>query len=1754
MVKTVPKQEVSDGFITLSRIGEENGEVCFERGFQGGLTSVEVAAALENEYRILKTLNGNVAPRLEGNQNDDTLRFSCSADHPLVDLEPLSLPLPLRLQMATRMAHVLCQLHRHEFLHLSLRPAAFLFDRNYQQALLIDFSCSQSYPKDLTGITWFRPVIADPYFLAPEQTGLQQRPLDQRTDLYALGCVLVWLFCGEKPFFHLTDQSAIEYAHIAQRIKVCIQGVGVSENRALVDALATVITCLLEKDPGARYQSAAGVLADLEGLVREEGPSDSKFEIRSRGRSDRLHLPQYIYGREAEVAHLMDAFERVMEGPSEALLIAGYSGVGKSALVNEIRYPVLKDDGLFVSGKFDQYRGGSPYSAIEQAFGQFIRNILTQSESEIEAWRIRFREALHPNAQLLVDIIPDLGVLMGPQPKPSELGSEEQQHRFNRVFLQFLKAISSAHKPLVVFIDDLQWADLASINLLRQVLADSSARYFLLLGAFRDNEVDERHPFALMLADLKREETPVSQLTLAPLCQDVLCRLISDALQQNADTVGALAGVVHEKTGGNPFFMRQFMHELYLNSLLQYDYETNDWRWSVNQISQQSGTDNVVALMVAKIGRLPECTQVALKQASCIGARFPVALMAALHGSQFGELLEPALQVGLLVPIWDNQSAQSKPPDVLRFLHDRVQQAAYSLLDRKERDQLHYRVGCLLLEDAGDEFSKIQDQQCFELVSHLNCAHSLLTAKQQRSVMELNLLAAKKAKTATAYTTAVEYLDCFFSLASFEADTMITEASIERLECLYLAGDYERAESIRPQVLSAAIDTHHEVQLQSVLITQYTRYGELNKAIGEALKALNRLGYVLPENPDMQDVGAAIQEVQALLAVNPFSTLADRPAVSDPKVVEQIEILMAMQPCCYNSGSLLFPLTILALLKLTITQGNTPHSSYVFMMYGLMCTKVLKDYSTAFEAARYSDEVASHFPASPLLEGRLQMMRSNFILPWEQPLKRSSEVREAAYNQCLEQGDYYWGVHAYIFGFYADLLVTPKLDLLLDRMTQVAKTCEKIKQPAQVYLSTLQCNLLHILSGELDNQHTLDHVPGYEMQAQAHYVANNYMCGRYDRLLGRLLQGYLFGNYSEALSVSLSADLTPADLDEGIFHEAVYNQLNLLAILALRQQNGELDNPAWQQWFDQNWPVLERWYVLNPDNFAPGYHLVNAEIAALEQNEASAYCEFEQAIIAARNCGFPLWQAIANERMGKYRLDQRQTTLGLAYLEEAVKLYQSWGAGAKAAEIQRYIRQVTPGIVISAGQQQDWRQLNDAIEEISSMQELPALSERMLAWSMQLTGAQYAALFARQDGAWQLTCDRISDGLTIQVSRGGTPVPEAMLNYCRNSGEVLLLEDARAESDFIADPYVLATGCRSVLVLPLYHYNRLLGVLYLEHRDTRNLFTAQRLRLLELLSNQFASSYNNSQLYTQLQAHNEMLEQVVEQRTSELQQKSGHLESILQALPIPYMIARRDGTMIECNNRFRAQFDLGNRLPEQVNVGEFYVSEHDRRYFMQELDQSGQVHGFECELRGLNGVKCWGLFSATYIDMNRECHIFAAISDISERKALEYQLHQQANTDPLTGVYNRRGMFTLGKQLHKSLGNDDLFLVMVDLDRFKQLNDTYGHAAGDEVLKAFTRAVARELRETDLFGRIGGEEFGLVLPHMAFNQAVAVLERIRHITEMLVVTYESEQIQVTMSAGMTRWRPDESMTEALERADARMYIAKQAGRNKIEAD
>jgi|GEM_PF-2343141 len=1463
--------------LRLSPLPGGDGRAHFRREFIRQLATFEVRELTVKEQRLLQLLDGRGAPTLTRALDDRTLELSGTADRPLSTILIRNLQLSERVRIAAAIAEAIAHWHSRDVLHLGLCPEVVLLNADYAIAELHDLSTSELFSRDSAGVDSTRKPWAHAHFLAPEQGFQFTHSIDNRTDLYSLGCLIYGLLTGQPPFAELNLAHEVSYAHVAREVDWTLVTTELAPQETL-DALIAVACKLLEKDPADRYQSAVAVSRDLARIRQADLVSLMSFMPARHNLPQRLFLPDRLYGREEEVKTLLAAFMRVEKGPSEALLVAGYSGVGKSALVYEVQAPILRNNGLFVWGKFDQLRSASPYSAIAQAFGHFLRTLLALPSAEVQQWRQTLHDALYPNAQILIDIMPELGTLLGPQPEPSPLDAEKQQNRFNAVFLQFVHTICIERKPLVVFIDDLQWADLASINLLRLLFSDVQSRYCLLLGAYRDNEVDAGHPFVQMLAAVNQDGHRVAQISLEPLSPHWLEALLSDALKLPHEEVTSLATLVHEKTRGNPFFLRQFLFELYREDLLRLDEDAERWVWSVQEIRARSITDNVVDLMIQRIARLPQAAQELLRLSACIGARFSRRLArVVLPMAAFDETLDAVRAAGLLLseraPGTDSEDSAS-----YRFLHDRVQQAAYSMVAEDERPVVHHRIGSALL-DALPEAE--WDENAYALAAHLNQAGAALRPEQRPLLAAINLAAARRAYGATAYALAVRYLEQFEGLQDAVTDQSThSAAALLRLESLYLAGEYATAEQYKKTALAACRSPAQRTRLVDVLVTQYTRYGELERAIAEGLAGLQELGQPLPEQPDMETIAAKIGTVRELLAQTSFADLAARAPVEDARLNLVIDVLIAMQPCCYNSGSLIFPITILELLELIIRHGNCAHSSYVFMMYALLCTKVLKDYETAIDAEKHAGIVGERFPPTPLVEGRLRMMRSNFVMPWGRPLQESAEERDQAYHLCLEQGDYYWGVHAYMFGFYADLFVAARLGPLLERTRNVVSTCRKIKQPAQVYLSQLQVNLLEILSGTLDNQHNLDHEPGFEQQAHEFYQQTNYMCGKYDRLLGRLLQGYLFGNYRPALQVSLAAELGPDDLDEGIFHEAAYTIFNLLCLTALELEGGTPE-PHWQTWRTQALGRLARWLDLNPATFQSPGKLLDAEQALLEQRWGDALADFERAIDAAERSGFALFQALANERCGRARARNGQVEHALPYLRESIRLYRAWGAEAKAVDIEAWCQKLSasedsyiPGVSI------DWQQVVIASQQLSGKLDEATLSALIQSWIAAVTGAQRVVLYEKDsDGVWR-TGSFTSDGQFVAAPEDAE-VPETVLNFCANSGERLLLKDACRDGDFQLDPYVQAYRCRALLALPVrLQGEEVLAAVLLEHRLTPGLFTPRHTGVVELLLAQYVISLNNSRLYRSLETINQGLEDEVRARTQELADKN---EALTQA-------------------------------------------------------------------------------------------------------------------------------------------------------------------------------------------------------------------------------------------------------------------------------
>ena len=1769
MKQIVHAANYSENFILMEKV--TGIPSCWRQAWSKKLVSFQSDMVRSNERDILIKLDGAGAPRLRDiNEIDSrshvspitndilTLDLESECEYWLPELHIKELTDHDKLNIAIALARALVKIHKANILHFSLRPGSFLISKGFCHAEIIDFSAAKLCSKSTQGISAFETANNHSSYQSPEQSYLFEKVIDNRSDLYSLGCVLYWLFSKMQPFEELDNKAGINYAHMSCSFD--FSSITMAKNKQAT-ALKEIINKLVAKAPEYRYQSSIGLLCDLQTLQTNQ--SDISLIGGADDISDRIMVPQRLYGRVAELNILMQAFERVKSGQSEVLLIGGYSGVGKSALVDEVRMPIMQSNGLFISGKFEQFQRETPYGAIALAFGGFIDYILSLPSYEVALWRERLLNALGNNSQIIIDIIPQLSQLLGLQPEPAALGAEEQQNRFNQLFLSFIHQVCTVHKPLVLFIDDLQWADSASIKLLKLILADVSSQYCLIIGAYRDNEVDERHPFIRMLTQLELGQHNITKVTLPSLSQDTLADIIADTIKQPKDHVSQLAQLIFEKTAGNPFFFKQFLNELYQSELLTFDYDKAIWRWSVERIEQQSITDNVVQLMTRQLSRLPEQSVKLLQQAACIGSEFSLDSLACLelgNTEQLNSLLRCVLKAGLIQPVLNIPKQQNHSDEKFKFLHDMVQQAAYARNSLEERQAIHYKAGCYLLEQYNKAETK---EHCFELVAHFNQAFILLDIILLNKVKQLNYQAALKAKSATAYTTAAAYLEKIFeldilidTLLQSKAQTKAPEldekltllAAIDKLECLFLSGDYERAEVFRNEVEDNCNPLELKIKLFGILITQYTRYGQLKRGIEISVQALALLQWPMLSSPSMGDITNAIKESQTTLKSTNFANLGKQKDIKDPQLLMTLDILIAMQPCCYNSGSLLFPLTILSLFKLTCQHGNSPYSSYIFMMYALLNTKVIKDYPLAFEAAKQSTDMMSHYPANPVLEGRLLMMNSNFVLPWKVPLQQSLEMRNNAYHLCLEHGDYYWGVHAYIFGFYADLLCTPSIEHLLNRSRNVVSTCELIKQPAQTYLSTLQCNLLEILQGSLDNQQNLDHEPGYEAAALDHFIDNHYMCGTYDRLLARLIQGYLFGNYQEALDIALAKDLNPEQLDEGIFHEAVYTQFNLLCILSLKQLAPESIAQHHEDWFASAWRKYQVWYAMTPENFSSGYHLIKAELAVIEQDELNAICHFEQAIYAAKRSGFALYQAIANERCGRYRLLQQQATIAKGYLQQAQSIYQVWGAHAKAADIAPLLDNAFISSSQIASQNLDWQSVVSASQDISKPLSRIELINRMLLRAVTATGAQYVALYQKQNTDWQLTAQCEQGKVSEQTSKPEL-YPKSVLNYCLNSGQTVVLKDASFEGEHLLDPYISRHQVRSVLCLLLKVRSEIVGVLYLEHKVAISLFTPQRCLAMELLAGQFAITYKNIVFYQTLKDNNKELEKAVSRRTVALDRQNQHLESVLKALPIPYVISEPDGTLLEANELFYEYFEVSKAEFEGSNSLKFYRYPRDRDRLVSQLESCGVLNDFECELKTYTDKPFWAQMSVTRVALESGQGIFSAISDISSRKKRERILVQQASTDPLTGAYNRRGLNELATNLKLSEQSQDMCVAMLDLDNFKKLNDTFGHAAGDEVLKEFVSKLKLHLRDEDVLGRVGGEEFALVLKGLDIVQAKVAMERICMFTEQMSVPFNNIEIKFTVSIGLATWHQEETLDYSIKRADSALYKAKQGGRN-----
>ncbi|MBD2102482.1 hybrid sensor histidine kinase/response regulator [Leptolyngbya sp. FACHB-261] len=1483
---------------------------------------LEEIARLKHEYKILQTLDieGVIKPlTLEIDQNGLALVLE---DFGGVSLEQLleSKPLPLVefLNIAIQLASTLAELHQNQIIHKDLNPRNILINPQTRQVKIIDFSISSYLPQE-------NQTVVDPAllegtlaYLSPEQTGRMNRAVDYRTDFYSLGATFYEMLTGQLPF-PVTDPLALVHSHIA---KAPIPPSHI--NSCIPQAVCALVMKLLAKTAEERYQSALGLKADLltcQQMLQASGRIAS-FQIGQLDWSSQFLIPQKLYGRENEVAMLAAAFDRVSNGAAEIMLVSGYSGIGKSSLVNEVHKPIVRQRGYFISGKFDQFKRDIAYASLIQAFRDLMRQLLTESANVIQSWRVKFLAALGSNSQVIIDVIPEVEQIIGAQPPIPQLGVTETQNRFNRVFQQFIQVLTQPEHPLVLFLDDLQWADSASLKLVHLLLSSPYSKYFLVIGTYRDNEVNSAHPLMLMLEETRQAGVTVNNVTLQPLNHAHITQLISDTLHRKPEETNSLAELTVDKTQGNPFFLTQFLKSLYQENLLFFNFDRGCWQWDIACLQATDITDNVVELMISRIQRLSQKAQNVLQLAACIGEKFTLNVLAIVNEKSQLETareLREALESGLIlslseaykIPVeLDLEALKTLGLDPLeityKFLHDRVQQAAYSLIPEEQKKQTHLRIGRLLLQNTPLE---LQRENVFDLVNQLNFGTDLLSSDSERYKLAiLNLIAGRKAKVATAYEAAANYLEVGLSLltaSSWDRQYQLTlSLHEEAAESAFLNGKFEEMEQLTEVVLQQAKTLLDRVKVYEIRIKTCEVQRKLLEAVKLGLQVLKILGIQLNEFPTPQDIQAAVEETAANLVGKEVRDLINLPLMTDPNKLAALRLIASLVPAAYQAAPALFILMACQQVNLSIQYGNTSLSASGFADYGIVFSGLLQDIEAGYRFGQLALELMNLLNAR---EVRCQTLFkvSTFIIHWKHHVRETLSLLEDAYLSGLENGDLAHTGYAASFKCQYAYWSGTELQKLEQEMTSYGRTIAEINQETALKWHQIFHQVVLNLIGAVKKPYRLLGEVYDEEQLLPLHMQLNERTTIYYVFLNKAILCYWFGEFLQAVENIAQAEQYMNGVTGWIVVPLFYFY-DSLTHLAIHSSASHTEREILLERVVRNQEKMQRWAEHAPMNFHHKYQLVEAEKARVLEKIVKAMALYDSAIAGAREQGYIQEEALGNELAAKFYFSQGREKIARVYLIESYYAYLRWGAMAKVRDLEERYPQTlfqalkrensdhtqtepitSPGSIGSAPAL-DLATVMKASQALSGEIVLDKLLKKLMQIVLESAGAQKGFLLLDKAGqlfleaAGGTAVEEMTVRQLVPLEVTETPehslLPISVINYVARTQEPVVLSDATTDKLFADDAYITRQGSKSVLCMPILHQGKRTGILYLENNLTIGAFTSNRLEILQLLSAQAAISIENARLYSDLEAVNRTLEAKVVSRTQELQEKNLHLQ------------------------------------------------------------------------------------------------------------------------------------------------------------------------------------------------------------------------------------------------------------------------------------
>jgi PAS domain S-box-containing protein len=1458
------------------------GDLSLYRGSGNGLAPILLVAAeetslgcierLEHEYALKAELDADWAARpvvLSRHNDRMTLVLEDPGGTPADRLLGRPLDVSHFLRIAIPLAGALRRVHERGLIHKDIKPANILVDTASGGVWLTGFGIASRLPREHQAPAPPEVIAGTLAYMAPEQTGRMNRSVDSRSDLYALGVTFYEMLTGTLPF---TAADPMEWVHC----HIARQPVPPDERLAGIPGpLSAIVMKLLAKTAEERYQTAAGVEADLRRCLAawESCGRIDRFALGAHDTPDRLLIPEKLYGREREIETLLASFDRVVtDGTLELVLVSGYSGIGKSSVVSELHRALVPSRGLFASGKFDQYKRDIPYATLGQAFQGLVRSILSQSEAELGRWRVSLSEALGPNGQLMVNLVPELELVIGKQPPVPELPPQDAQNRFQMVFRRFLGVFARKEHPLALFLDDLQWLDAATLDLLEHLATHSEVRHLLLVGAYRDNEVSPSHPLLRTLDAIRDADVRVREMVLAVLGLDDLNRLIADALHCGPERARPLAQLVHEKTAGNPFFAIQFFIALADEGLLAFDPVASAWQWNIDRIRAKSYTDNVVDLMARKLKRLSATTQEALKQLACLGNVTEIATLTLVHGGKEGtvhEALWEAVRAGLVV----HQGSAYK------FLHDRIQQAAYSLIPDEQRADVHLRIGRVLLASmTADELA----EHLFDVANHFNRGATQLVDRDEKAqVAAIELRAGRKAKASMAHASACVYLGAGMALLD-ESDwdshyDLTFSLWLERAECEYLTGQLASAEARLSLLSTRARTVVDSAAVTCVRLNLYTTLDHSDSAVEVGLDYLRRVDdgrWRL--HPTAEDVRQAYDRLLQRLGSDSIESLVDLPLMTDPDRRATMDVLtMLTSPALFTEENL-FRLVVCRMAALSLEHGNTDGSCLAYAWLGSVLGMYFGDYQAGFHFGRLGLDLVEK-RGLDRFKARVYLVFAVHVVNWTQNLSISRGLLRRAFEAAQEAGDL-----SYVAYSCVDL-VTNFLaagDPLGEAEREAENGLEFVRKMSFGLISdcmTGQLRLIRVLRGLRPVFTSFDGAEFDEGRFEQRLESKPQLAFATSWYWIRKLQACVYaGDFASAVAAASKAAsvlwTTPTQFEVAEYH--FYAALARAAHCDMAAADERLQH---LEALASHLKQIAVWADNCPATFANRAALVGAELARLEQRELDAERLYEAAIRSAREHGFVQNEGLAHEVAARFYAARGFDTIAHAYLREARRCYLRWGAFGKMRQLEQldpYLRDApvaaSPTSTIGAPVERlDVGTVLKAAQAVSGEIVLGELIKTLLRIAVEHAGAGRGLLILFPADEPKIVAEATTGRGQFEVTlRDAAPspaeLPESVLHTVIRTRESVILDDASAPNPFSADEYLRQKHARSVLCLPLVKQSKLIGVLYLENNLASHVFTPARISVLELLASQAAISLENASLYNDLREREARIRRLVD--------------------------------------------------------------------------------------------------------------------------------------------------------------------------------------------------------------------------------------------------------------------------------------------------